>query len=576
MKKLKSVLSLILALVMALSFSQLIFVSARSSADYYFVDDIINETNIKMLVGEKKLIGDDELSFYDFDRDPDIMYDGFDYSVDEVTSSNPAVLKVEKISGGWAIRALSAGTVTVSVFQDGGYDLLDEYDYLDFDFDLDGEDDEDKGEPEEKRDYAGLYDKFTVVVSKIPSSKISAADIAAQKYTGAAIKPAVKLTYKKTELKQGKDYTVEYKNNVKIGTATLTVKLCGNYTGTITKKFSIVPSISKTSASVYYGSTYQLTVKSSKKVTWKSSNTKIAKVNSKGLVTPVKAGKATITAVTGGKKLTCAVTVKPKCLNASSKKLYLDRSFTLKYNGGSGKIKWSSSDSKVAKVDKNGVVKAVGIGKATITAVRKKTVLKCKIEVVSPRLISATLNLYIGSKKTLVLKGATGKTVWKSGNKKIATVGKDGTVKGIKKGTTVIYAVNNKRTYKCTVNVKGLPPITINNVDWKINSANGVEPIIEITNNTKKDIKYIRFTVYFYNRVGDPAYCEIWNQCYRYLHVEGPFYAKSRDKFYWDPVFYNSNVSALRIKDIVVEYMNGTKQKVNYDTLWYDDYYYYK
>ena len=211
MKKLKSVLALILALIMALSFSQLIFVSARSSADYYFVDDIISEKSIKMLIGEKKLIGDYEDTIYDFDDldwYPDIMYDGFEYSVDEVTSSNPAVLKVEKISGGWAIRALSAGTVTVSVFQDGGYDLFDD--------ENENENDNDKGEPEEKRDYDGLYDKFTVVVSKIPSSQISAADIAAQKYTGAAIKPAVKLTYKKTELKPGKDYTVEYKNNIKI------------------------------------------------------------------------------------------------------------------------------------------------------------------------------------------------------------------------------------------------------------------------------------------------------------------------------------------------------------------------
>lgn len=47
------------------------------------------------------------------------------------------------------------------------------------------------------------------------------------------------------------------------------------------------------------------------KVTWKTSNKKVAKV-SNGKVTAVKAGKAKITAKTGGKTLTCTVTVKKK------------------------------------------------------------------------------------------------------------------------------------------------------------------------------------------------------------------------------------------------------------------------
>ncbi|MDO4379727.1 MAG: Ig-like domain-containing protein [Clostridia bacterium] len=571
MKKLKRVLSLTLALIITLSFSQLFFVGARNVENYYFEDSIIKEKNIKMFPGEKKIIGDDEDYLDYFDEKPDIVYSEFDYGIDEVVSSNPSVLKVEKISGGWSIKAISAGTVTVTLYDDNSYYSWDDDDDLYF-----PDDDFYYDEFEEKMDYDGCYDRFTVTVNKIPSNKISATDIATQNYTGTAIKPAVKLTYKKTELKAGKDYTVEYKNNVKIGTATLTVKLIGNYTGTITKKFKIVPSISKTAAFVYYGSQYQLTVKSSERVSWSSSDTKIAKVNSKGLVTPVKAGKATITAVTGGKKLNCVVTVKPRSLSAADKKVYLGQSFNLKYNGGSGEIKWASSNAKVAKVNKNGVVTAVGIGKATVTAVRNNVAVKCSVEVVSPKLNYTTMNLYIGYKKALVLKGATGKTTWKSANESIAIVSQKGNVKGLRKGTTVIYAVNNGRTYKCTVNVKSLPPITINSVDWDINSADGVEPIIEITNNTKKDIKYIDFTMYFYNRVGDLTYCEIWNQCYRNLWVEGPLYAKSKDKFYWDPIFYNSNVSAVRIKNVVVEYMDGTKQKVPYNTLWYDQYYYYK
>ena len=62
-------------------------------------------------------------------------------------------------------------------------------------------------------------------------------------YTGHEIKPKVTVKAKvdgvvKT-LEKGVDYTVSYKNNVKKGTATVTVKGIGNFTGTITKEFKI-------------------------------------------------------------------------------------------------------------------------------------------------------------------------------------------------------------------------------------------------------------------------------------------------------------------------------------------------
>ena len=60
-------------------------------------------------------------------------------------------------------------------------------------------------------------------------------------YTGKAIKPSLTVTYNGTRLKAGKDYSVTYKNNKSIGTATVTIKGKGNYTGTKTVKFKIVP-----------------------------------------------------------------------------------------------------------------------------------------------------------------------------------------------------------------------------------------------------------------------------------------------------------------------------------------------
>jgi hypothetical protein len=49
------------------------------------------------------------------------------------------------------------------------------------------------------------------------------------------------MTFKSKALKKGTDYTVPYKNNSKIGKATVTVTGEGKYEGTKTISFNIVP-----------------------------------------------------------------------------------------------------------------------------------------------------------------------------------------------------------------------------------------------------------------------------------------------------------------------------------------------
>lgn len=70
-------------------------------------------------------------------------------------------------------------------------------------------------------------------------------------YTGKAKKPSVKVTYLDLILISGKDYKLTYTNNVKVGTAKVTITgISNNYTGSLTKTFTIIPkgtSISKLS-----------------------------------------------------------------------------------------------------------------------------------------------------------------------------------------------------------------------------------------------------------------------------------------------------------------------------------------
>lgn len=77
------------------------------------------------------------------------------------------------------------------------------------------------------------------------------------------------------------------------------------------KKSTEKISISKSSLTMAVNTTYSLSVKGTDKtVKWSSSDTKIAKVSSKGKITALKTGSCTITAKVDGKKYTCKLTVK--------------------------------------------------------------------------------------------------------------------------------------------------------------------------------------------------------------------------------------------------------------------------
>ena len=126
-------------------------------------------------------------------------------------------------------------------------------------------------------------------------------------------------------------------------------------------------SINRTKATIYNGKTLQLKVSGTTKgVKWSSSNSKVAAVDQKGLVTAKKVGKATITAQVDGKKLTCAVKVKSS-VSASPSSLQMNAGETKTVTitnklGGSG-LSLEKYDSSVLACD---LGKLVG-GKCTLT-----------------------------------------------------------------------------------------------------------------------------------------------------------------------------------------------------------------
>ena len=99
---------------------------------------------------------------------------------------------------------------------------------------------------------AGNFTLGTLTINPAPIGKASTKVIADQQWTGAVLKPkAPTLVLSGKTLKAGTDYAVSYKNNKNIGLAILVYTGKGNYTGTKSVNFKILPkkgSISKLTA----------------------------------------------------------------------------------------------------------------------------------------------------------------------------------------------------------------------------------------------------------------------------------------------------------------------------------------
>ena len=62
-------------------------------------------------------------------------------------------------------------------------------------------------------------------------------------YTGKAQTQSITVKYRNKTLKNGKDYTVSYQNNINAGTAYVIIKGKGSYSGTVKRSFTIKPAI---------------------------------------------------------------------------------------------------------------------------------------------------------------------------------------------------------------------------------------------------------------------------------------------------------------------------------------------
>ena len=197
-----------------------------------------------------------------------------------------------------------------------------------------------------------------------------------------------------------------------------------------------------------------------KSVTWFSSDPEIATVDENGLVTAISVGTATIYATaTNWIAAACVVTVEPTPvesvkLDATEATLRVNETAQLQAtllpeNATDKSLTWTSSDPEIATVDENGLVTALSVGTATITATTADgisadcvvTVEPIPVESVELDATEATLrvNETVQLLATLLPENATDKSLtWASSDPEVATVDENGLVTAISIGTATI------------------------------------------------------------------------------------------------------------------------------------------
>lgn len=241
--------------------------------------------------------------------------------------------------------------------------------------------------------------------------------------------------------------------------------------------------LNHTNAELYQFETLQLsatvvpTNTTDKTITWTSSDESIAAVSRYGLVTTNNIGVATITATCGSASSSCTISVLPIAaesltLNHTTLQLKVGETTTLvasvyPENALNKDVVWISSDENIASIDENGVITAIALGNATITAKCGDIEATCILQVIPTPVEFISLNpdnieLKVGESSTLHAivypEDATDKTIlWESSDETVVSV-EDGTITAFSPGVSIITACCGECIATCLVSVVEVVP----------------------------------------------------------------------------------------------------------------------
>ena len=280
---------------------------------------------------------------------------------------------------------------------------------------------------------------------------------------------------------------------------------------------------------------------------------------------------------------------KPK-LSKTKITMTVGQSKKLKVKGISKKrakrIKWKSSKKKVVTVTKTGKLKARKAGKATITAKVGKKKLKCKVTVKKKRkkstkkkksnssskkmwLSKTSVTLQAGSGVDLVLHNAKNVVKWSSSNNKVAWADRAtsssknlGTIQAVSKGTAVITAKVDGKTFKCHVKVIADDYHASEATEAKIKQA------LKIVNNSMStQEKVLKLTIWTCDHL-KRVYGEYWS--YEPENTVNCILKGKATRYGYND-FLDELLSSAGIKTMYVnESYGGARLKVSIDGKWYN------
>lgn len=293
-------------------------------------------------------------------------------------------------------------------------------------------------------------------------------------WTNNSKNPSVKFTSKNKKIASVGKTTGKIKAK-RIGSTVITAKTTDSIHATAKCRVTVIRrvtsiSLNKSYALCYVGRTIKLkaTAKpknaSIKKVSWSSSNSKIARVSGSGKITGIAEGEVYITAKAkdgSNKRARCFVKVLEQVpatdilvaqSNLTMKKGDSTKlSYTVLPHENSDSFKFASDNKRVVKVSQKGTVKAVGTGTATVTITSSSgATATVTVNVVSLNKTSLRIRQYDTEQLTVI--GTDEAITWYSANNRVATV-TNGKVVGRGIGTTYIYAYINGCKMGCKVKI---------------------------------------------------------------------------------------------------------------------------
>ena len=224
-----------------------------------------------------------------------------------------------------------------------------------------------------------------------------------------------------------------------------------------------------------------------KRVAFSSSNTGIATVTAEGSVIAIAVGSATISGTADGKSASVPVTVTPEqatSVTVNPSAVTLRRTNTRQLSAiartaqsvviAGRTFRWSSSNSAIVSVDANGLITAVGVGNAVITAETDQVTGRAEVNVTEVPIGSCSLsptsfrvttsqsvqpNLTLRDTANNVIPTLGRGISWTSSNEAVATVTQNGFVTTRRAGLAGINAASTEYpTVTCQATVEAVDP----------------------------------------------------------------------------------------------------------------------